>query len=549
MKFRAVLVLCTLTLSASQYAATAAVKSGGTCTKSGQVSIANGKKFTCVKSKGKLIWNAGKAIVEVPTVDLSKLPVTPQVDLSNPSECKLKLGKNMPRLSNSISFPRPTVKGSTTSPRILVIGFSFNDASAVNIPQNDVKNITDQVTKFYSEQSFGQASLQFAFTPSDSNGVPQRIKLDRSIDSERLLRGGGPLDFPKFLRELLDNTAKEWNLHEYESVLFYPTDRRAIIGVSTQHSPETESNAIWEKPIPTKSGDIWAAVVATPDLYTFAHELAHALYRFYDLYSKDEGGSSAYTRGLDLMSGGGILQPFNEQLDFLSWHKWLAGWITDDQTLCLAKESTTNHLVTNLNKSDGKPKHIVVPVSTSKTVVVEVRNGTPIVYTVDSSISTGQVPVRVSNFVYKAGGQRITSLEGVLITINGCDKVSCNISVKTKGLSGAVQEEPNKGQNSAVGISIKEMSAIGSGLNSGEITFASENVKSYLIKLEPKEGQGQSWNSGIKTNSTNRTIVTASGLTCGITYKTTLTIYSQSEGKGESVEVINEGQLRTSPCG
>ena len=202
-----------------------------------------------------------------------------------------------------------------------------------------------------------------------------------------------------------------------------------------------------------------------------------------------------------------------------------------------------------MNKSDGKPKHIVVPVSTSKTVVVEVRNGTPIVYTVDSSISTGQVPVRVSNFVYKAGGQRITSLEGVLITINGCDKVSCNISVKTKGLSGAVQEEPNKGQNSAVGISIKEMSAIGSGLNSGEITFASENVKSYLIKLEPKEGQGQSWNSGIKTNSTNRTIVTASGLTCGITYKTTLTIYSQSEGKGESVEVINEGQLRTSPCG
>jgi hypothetical protein len=248
------------------------------------------------------------------------------------------------------------------------------------------------------------------------------------------------------------------------------------------------------------------------------------------------------------MSGGGIFTPMNEKLDFFSWHKWLTGWITDEQTRCLAKGSTTNHLITNLMASDGKPKHIVAPISASRAVIVEVRSGTPVMYTVDTSISTGKIPVRVSSFAYKAGGEKNTSLEGVSITINACDKVSCNISVSTKGASSAVVEESSNSQNSTIGISIKEMSALASGQTSGEIIFASENVKSYSIKLDPKEGQGQSWTSGIKENSTNKTTVTATGLTCGITYKTTLIVYSQSEGKGEAREVVNEGQLRTNSC-
>ena len=548
MKFRSVLASSILLFSFANYEAVAAVKSGGPCSKSGLTSISAGKKFTCIKSKGKLVWNSGKLVIQSSVINLETLPVSPQTELSNSAECKMKLGKNMPRLSNSISFPRPTVKGSTLSPKVLVIGFSFNDESASNIPQKDVKDITDQVRKFYSEQSFGKADLQFSFTANDSKGVPQKISFDRSIESERLLRGGGPVDFPKFLRELLDNSAAEWNLHEYEAVLFYPTDRRSRIGVSYQHSPESESDAAWEKSIKTKSGDIWAAVVSTPDVYTFAHELGHGLFRFYDLYSQSESGSSAYTRGLDLMSGGRIFGPMTKELDFLSWHKWLAGWISDEQTRCLTKNGSTNHLLADLMAPDGKPKHIVAPINATKTVVIEVRNGNPIIYTVDTSISTGKIPVRVSSFTYKAESQKTLSIEGITININACDKTSCNISVSTQGLLSSDLSETSQVQSPAIGIAIKEMSAISGGKNSGEVIFGSENVKSYLINVDPKEGQGVSWSSGIKENTSNRTVVLVAGLTCGITYKTTLTVYPQIAGGGESKVVVNEGQLRTDSC-
>jgi hypothetical protein len=41
-----------------------AVKAGGSCKKFGQVSIAGGKQYTCVKKGKKLVWNAGKIIAQ-----------------------------------------------------------------------------------------------------------------------------------------------------------------------------------------------------------------------------------------------------------------------------------------------------------------------------------------------------------------------------------------------------------------------------------------------------------------------------------------------------
>jgi hypothetical protein len=59
-KFLALLVV--LYLSAIQIHATAAVKTGSSCTKLGATSISAGKKYTCMKSGKKLVWNNGVAI-------------------------------------------------------------------------------------------------------------------------------------------------------------------------------------------------------------------------------------------------------------------------------------------------------------------------------------------------------------------------------------------------------------------------------------------------------------------------------------------------------
>ena len=54
--------LITLSLAFTPVPAIAKVKSGDTCKSSGLTGISNGKKFTCIKSGKKLIWNKGTSI-------------------------------------------------------------------------------------------------------------------------------------------------------------------------------------------------------------------------------------------------------------------------------------------------------------------------------------------------------------------------------------------------------------------------------------------------------------------------------------------------------
>ena len=49
-------------------ASTAAVKEGAACKKAGQVSTVAGRKFTCIKKSGKLVWNKGVAVKAAPVV-------------------------------------------------------------------------------------------------------------------------------------------------------------------------------------------------------------------------------------------------------------------------------------------------------------------------------------------------------------------------------------------------------------------------------------------------------------------------------------------------
>ncbi len=49
-------------------ASSAAVKEGAACKKAGQVSTVAGRKLTCIKKSGKLVWNKGVAVKVAPVV-------------------------------------------------------------------------------------------------------------------------------------------------------------------------------------------------------------------------------------------------------------------------------------------------------------------------------------------------------------------------------------------------------------------------------------------------------------------------------------------------
>ena len=75
------LILLSVILSLSLITApsNAAVKAGAKCTKHGATATAAGKKFTCIKSGKKLVWNKGVSIKAAPKPNLNPVfkPVEP----------------------------------------------------------------------------------------------------------------------------------------------------------------------------------------------------------------------------------------------------------------------------------------------------------------------------------------------------------------------------------------------------------------------------------------------------------------------------------------
>ena len=63
--------------------ASAAAKEGAACKKAGQVSTVAGRKFTCIKKSGKLVWNKGVAVKAAPAVS-----ATPTASASAPAPMK-----------------------------------------------------------------------------------------------------------------------------------------------------------------------------------------------------------------------------------------------------------------------------------------------------------------------------------------------------------------------------------------------------------------------------------------------------------------------------
>ena len=70
---------CLVILTTTQVSASAAVKAGAKCTKAGTTSTTAGKKFTCIKSGSKLVWNKGIAVKAAPKPEATPVfkPVEP----------------------------------------------------------------------------------------------------------------------------------------------------------------------------------------------------------------------------------------------------------------------------------------------------------------------------------------------------------------------------------------------------------------------------------------------------------------------------------------
>lgn len=143
------------------------------------------------------------------------------------------------------------------------------------------------------------------------------------------------------------------------------------------------------------------------------HESTHTL-GLVDLYAGTPASSSfadmvPFTGGFSLMGISMVNAMFAPSLT--AWERYVLGWVDDSQVDCMnpRKDGEFTSTVTPINTTGGK-KAVMIPVGETKVVVVESRrrqtydaNMTKegaLVYLVDSSIQSGNGPLKI----YPAGG-------------------------------------------------------------------------------------------------------------------------------------------------
>ena len=220
--------------------ALAAPKAGATCSKSGSTATYAGKKYTCVKSGKKLVWNKGVAVAKPnPTTTSSPTPTatqkpeepvvqipnntpvraitweylpanevssTPKTQISNPSlfanisTCKLVEGAPWNQgVSTGFSIPSGRVN-LLNSPRIQIIPVDFSDVVASSSPEADFAVMKKAITDFYSSAATKKINMQWQ--------IPQKyIRMSNPLTEYDV--GGyffnktwDPVKYDKFLGEV-----------------------------------------------------------------------------------------------------------------------------------------------------------------------------------------------------------------------------------------------------------------------------------------------------------------------------------------------------------
>jgi hypothetical protein len=139
----------------------------------------------------------------------------------------------------------------------------------------------------------------------------------------------------------------------------------------------------------------------------------------------------------------GFTRPFSamdfitsEAPEFLAWERWQLGWLDESQIVC---EPPDGEYTLEPIETVGGTKALMIPLSDTRLVVVESRRALgldaglsdpgAIAYVVDSTIATGQGPIRVLNNQQTLGVGESVEVEGIRIDVVAADDAGDTVRV------------------------------------------------------------------------------------------------------------------------
>ena len=243
--------------------ANAAVKPGTSCQKLGQTSISSGKKYTCIKSGKKLVWNKGMLVskpnstpspISSPTATSTPLPTPINSQSSTPISNEPKVGSECEYIGNRI----PLNSGNYLECRMIANGknslieIKENIASPINTTQlGNMKDcqVPDQTNRSINDKrshpiGYMPDRIQSTVYPTEGSFKIVIIPIDFS-------------DFPGTESDLMNLQGQANNIEKWFS---YESNGKLKVSVSYVNkwlrAPKTSQLYNWNHPGSENSGTI-----------------------------------------------------------------------------------------------------------------------------------------------------------------------------------------------------------------------------------------------------------------------------------------------------
>ncbi len=400
----------------------AAVKAGTKCTKAGATSTTGGKKYTCIKSGNKLVWNKGVTIKAATKPDLNPVskptnptpeptqsatpkpspdPTIKNIAYEQPSEasdnvelCKIKeVSKS--RGMTGAGFPEwvPMTK-STGTVTWALIPIDFPDLPGEANFRTRVDDQMKLLTEWYETVSEGKLKVQWVVMDKWVR-LPNPSK-DYQIGNSQNL--GDVANGSKLWTEAMKSADPLFDFTNIQTVNFILPKGQTFLNETSQGFP-------WDtavKNLKTNEGSV--ASFSIPGVFFdqpgrqywsyWAHEFGHVIGLPHVGASR---GDQPPFNPFDLMGGqDGISRELS------GWIRFFARWLPDEKVYCKesAKLKSIDLTLAPLSGSESGLKFAVIPVSATKAVLIESRRVTKfscgptkangvLVYTYDATLGHG----------------------------------------------------------------------------------------------------------------------------------------------------------------
>ena len=336
----------------------------------------------------------------IPISGLPNTQISPESDLNNVQECKIKDAgvygaiPNNPQRHFVSGFPNYNERANFINNATLqFVAVDFSDLPGQRSPAEDLKPVTTFLTEFFNRQSSKKTAIEFRI-PEKYIRMPKPV-MDYELAVDFFSGKWKPDTSFNYVKEAVrvaDSTIDFKGASMFAVVVPAEVSRKQIAAFVAQAGEPGQQ-------IMTAEGGIYNfLVMAGPtkspefELLNWAHEYGH-LFGLTDIRNTvDVTKQNSSDLGmLDLMNSS--LAP-----ELLAWQRFIMGILNDNQVRCVRSSKPLTHRIIPVAQPELQPKMVVIPLSDYKAIAVESRrshgydqnlgslNEGVFVYTIDTTI-------------------------------------------------------------------------------------------------------------------------------------------------------------------